>query len=525
MQQRWRSLFLQLAVANASFQQTCMSFDPIAYLTNATIRVHEYVPANTTIQLPGMDPTCGRTKQLIPIDACRVALTIATSNRSSFIFEMFFPSEGTGRLLATGNGGIDGCIKYEDMVYALDHGFAVTGTNNGHNGTGGEAFLNNPDVIEDFSFRALHTGTGVGKKLLKAFYGTSQYKSYYLGCSGGGRQGVQAASLFPDDYDGILVGAPALNFNYMSAWRASFYTITKAANSSGFIAAGTWQGLIHQEVLRQCDDLDGANDGILADPSLCAAVFRPETLLCGRENTTGCLTAQQVEVVRKVFSPLYGVDGKLIYSSLSPGAEVQATQRLLSGTPFSYSVDWYRYAVYSNPAWNPASWTIQDAAAAEEANPGNARTWPSDLSPFRDAGGKLILYHGGADQQITPFDTERWYNYMSAQMGATSKDLDTFMRFFRIPGMGHCSGGVGAWQVGQNRAGAQGTPYEPKTNALAALVNWVETDTAPDTLLGTKFVNDTITNGVALSRRHCRYPLLSTYVGGETASAASWSCK
>ncbi|KAL1612356.1 hypothetical protein SLS60_000582, partial [Paraconiothyrium brasiliense] len=481
---------------------------------------------NTTIPLDGMDSTCNRPNQLFSVEACRIALTIPTTNRSSVIVELFLPhlTAWTGRYLATGNGGIDGCIKYEDIAYGLSHGFATTGSNNGHNGTGGKEFLNNKDIVIDFSWRALHTATKTGKTLTKAYYGTDIGKSYYMGCSGGGRQGIQAADLFPNDYDGILVGAPALNFNYMSAWRASFYTITGSANSSDFIKPELWQG-IHSEVLHQCDALDNALDGILIDPSLCLGTFRPEALLCTTTIDTACLTAAQVEIVRKVFTPLYNVDGSIIYPPLSPSAETQATQRLLSGIPFPYSVDWFRYAVYSNPSWDPSTFSIQDAAAAQEKNPGNAATWPSSLSSFRDAGGKLLIYHGGADQQITHFDTERWYNYVSVGMEERSGDLDKWMRFFRVPGMGHCSGGVGAWQIGQSGAAAQGVGYKPRENVLAAIVEWVEERTAPDEIVGTRFINDTVAGGVDFQRAHCRYPLRSMYMAGNDGALESWECR
>jgi feruloyl esterase len=490
-----------------------MSFDPTAQLPNTTVRLHEYVRAdpNVTVPLPGMDKSCSREQQLFTSNACRIALTIPTSNRSSFIFELFLPDEDawTGRFMATGNGGIDGCIKYEDIAYGLSHGFATAGTNNGHNGTGGKDFLDNPEIVIDYSWRALHTAADVSKSLIEQYYGKPPTKNYYLGCSGGGRQGIQAALLFPDDYDGIVVGAPALNFNYLSAWRAHFYTVTGSMNSTGFIAAETWQGSIHEEVLRQCDGLDGVQDGILADPRLCAAIFRPEALICGgstptKGNSSSCLTSEQVEVVRNVFSPLYGVNGEMIYPSLCPGAESRATERLLSGSPFPYSVDWYRYVVYSNPDWDPASWTIKDAQAAEDMNPADVRAWPSDLFPLRDRGSKLLIYHGGADQQITMFDTEKWYNYLSVGTNATSDELDSFVRFFRIPGMAHCSNGVGAWQIGQNLAGAKGLPYDSEHNVLAALVDWVEQDNAPEMIIGTKFDNDTVSRGVELLRPHCR---------------------
>lgn len=453
-----------------------------------------------------MDSSCNRSNQLIPSESCRIALDIPTSNVSSVILELFLPGEveWTGRLLGTGNGGIDGCIKYEDIAYGLEHGFAVTGTNNGHNGTSGGAFLNNPNVITDFSWRAIHTAAEAGKILTKAFYASAPRKSYYIGCSGGGRQGIQAADLFPDDYDGILVGAPGLNFNYMSAWRASFYVITESKNSSDFIEPETWKSLIHGEVLRQCDNLDGLDDGILIDPAFCAAILRPEALLCGNNKTSNCLSPKQVQMVDKVFSPLYGTEAQMIYPPLAPGAEVQAIQRLLSGSPFPYSVDWFRYAVYADPNWDPVNWTIEDAKVAEEKNPGNARTWPNDLTALRDRGGKLLVYHGGSDQQITGFNTEVWYDYLSRSMNTRSEDQDEFLRFFRIPGMGHCSGGNGAWKIGQSGAGADGTAFEAESNVLAALVQWVEDGKKPDSIVGTKFLDDDVGKEIEFRRRHCR---------------------
>jgi feruloyl esterase len=194
------SLASFLAFTNAStsdFRQACLSFAPTSFLANTTLRLQEHIPANTTITLSGMDPTCSRTLQLISQEACRIALTIPTSNRSGIIFEIFLPTPDswTGRFLSTGNGGIDGCIKYEDISYGISHGFATTGSNNGHNGTGGESFLNNPDSVADFSYRSIHTAAVSGKILTDKFYGKSHQKSYYIGCSGGGRQGVQAASL------------------------------------------------------------------------------------------------------------------------------------------------------------------------------------------------------------------------------------------------------------------------------------------------------------------------------------------
>ena len=337
-----------------------------------------------------------------------------------------------------------------------------------------------------------------------SFYGEAHTKSYYIGCSGGGRQGIQAAYLNPEDYDVILAGAPALHFNYMSAWRASFFTITGSANDTRFIPASVWQSLVRDEVLKQCDELDGVDDGIIVDSRGCAETFNPESLQCSDESTDNCLTAEQVEVVRKVFSPLYGIDGELIYPGLAPGAESLATQRLLSGTPFPPSVDWYRYAVYSEPSWDPASWTVEDAKAPDAKNPGNSRAWPSDLSTYRERGGKLLLYHGSVDQQITGFNTERWYDYLLQGMQTSTEEQDKFLRFFRVPGHSHCNGGAGAWQFGQNLVGAAGLGFDAETNILKALIEWVENDRAPETIIGTKFVNDSAALGIQSQRKHCR---------------------
>ena len=193
----------------------------------------------------------------------------------------------------------------------------------------------NPDVITDYAWRSLHTSTRVGKKLTQLFYEKDHTKAYYLGCSLGGRQGMKAADMFPGDFDGIVAGSPALDFNNMQSWRANFFPITGSANSIGFIAQSLWKGLIHEEILTQCDGIDGLEDGIIEDPNLCH--FRPEALLCANQTATVCLTASQVEVVRRIFSPFYGQRGKLIYPAMQPGSEILAAEKLYAGKPFSNS--------------------------------------------------------------------------------------------------------------------------------------------------------------------------------------------
>ena len=141
--------------------------------------------------------------------------------------------------------------------------------------------------------------------------------------------------MFPADFDGIVAGSPALDFNNLQSWRASFYPITGPNTSTNFITESVWSNLIHDEILEQCDGLDGVMDGIIEDPNLCD--FRPEALLCDNDTVTDCLSSTQVGMVRKIFSPFYGLDGNLIYPAMQPGSEIMASENLYAGAPFSYS--------------------------------------------------------------------------------------------------------------------------------------------------------------------------------------------
>lgn len=394
-------------------------------------------------------------------------------------------------------------------------------------GTEGLPFLNHPETVIDFAWRSLHTTADAGKALANAFYGKPHSKSYYLGCSLGGRQGIKSAEMFPNDFDGIVAGAPGVDFNNLISWRARFFTITGAANSTNFIPATAWKTWIHDEVLRQCDAIDGLKDGIIEDPSLCN--FDPSTLLCPQAQpdatTAPCLTAQQVTQLNTIFTPYRFPNGDLIFPAMQPGSEVTAVDRLYAGAPFPYSEDWFKYVVHNNPSWDASTFSFPDARAAAHLNPGDIRTYPLQLLSFEQRGGKLLTYHGQQDGQISSLNTARWYDDLR---GARSQaDMDKWIRFFRVSGMNHCSGGPGAWVFGQggNNAAA-GVPFEPQRNVLSAVVEWVERGVAPEVLEGTKFVDDKVGEGEGFRRRHCRYPLRNVFLGGGGGDGdkGGWRC-
>ena len=325
-------------VTSLGFETDCSAFAASLALENSTIHFSQHVPAGSNLTFPDNPETCTRPFQLVPVDICRVVLSVATSSRSSTRIEAWLPqaSNWTGRVLSTANGGISGCIQYEDLAYGASLGFASLGSNGGHDGMTGVPFLNNEDVVADFAWRALHTTAQVAKSIAPQFYSQNYTKSYYLGCSTGGRQGWKSAQSFPEDFDGIVAGAPALAFNNLTSWSGSFYQIFQAAGSDGFPPMPSWPS-IDDSILAQCDALDGAEDGIVETATLCNAIYRPEALICDSSttNSSTCITALQAGTIRTLFSPLYGKDGALVYPSLpaTPGV-AQLANAFYAPAPF-----------------------------------------------------------------------------------------------------------------------------------------------------------------------------------------------
>ncbi|PBP28443.1 hypothetical protein BUE80_DR000526 [Diplocarpon rosae] len=504
---------------------SCEQFGSELDIPNVTVNFATHVPAGTKLAFSqdyGLR-SCRRPSQVVDVDLCRVAMYVATSNRSGITLEAWLPADWSGRFLSSGNSVLSGCIQYEDLAYGSSLGFATVGANNGHNGTKGLALGENEDILRDFVDRSMHTGVLVGKQLTEKFYGSAHHKSYYLGCSTGGRQGFKAVQTYPEDFDGVVVGAPALNFPSLISWNAHFYTILGKEGDPNFVSPVLWRGLIHIEVLHQCDGIDGALDGIIEDPSLCH--FNPETLLCPSESsdTTSCLTPVQVSAVRKVYEDYYGADGELIYPRLQPGAEQMAATVLFRGKPFPYSEDWFRYVVYKNASWDAATYSVQDAQVAIEQDPFNISTWNGDLSAFESKGGKILHYHGQADAIITSNISPMYYDRVSSTMGKTPAELDDFYRLFRVSGMGHCIGGDGAHFIG-NQAETVSTA-DPQNNVLLRMVDWVENGNAPETITGTRYINDDKSQGVELVRNHCKYPKRNVCIDKTNdQKAEAWEC-
>ncbi|KAF7350350.1 Carboxylic ester hydrolase [Mycena venus] len=474
----------------------CLSLKSTLALENTTILDVSYVSGGSTVKLHG---DCGVSKAFVSASLCRVQFSTSTSDKSSIRAEAWLPDEWYGRFLGVGNGGLGGCIAYEDLNYGSALHFATVGSNNGHDGDSGRPFLENPEVLNDFAFRSIHVEAVIGKQILEVYYGRPHDKAYYLGCSTGGRQGTQSALKYPTDWDGIIAGAPATDFNHLLHWSAMLARYIGSPNpdsSPEFIPPDLWK-LVAGEILNQCDGIDGVRDGIITEPDACN--FRPEALLCAGPDSEKCLSLPQVEALRKIYSPLYD-NGELIYPRYDPGAEsIHPGGTLLSGQISNYAQDWLKYAVLNVTEFDFSNYGPEHGRMADDVNPGGIATFNGDLSAFRDRGGKFLTYHG---RLIASGNSKRVYDLVSRTLAMPS--LDAFYRLFLIPGMGHCALGPGAWAFGQ-LGGTEGARNESSHNVLLALVDWVEGGVAPDTITGTAVDGTT--------RVHCRYPMRSVWNG------------
>ena len=365
----------------------------------------------------------------------------------------------------------------------------------------------------------VHTAVVVGKQMTELFYNRTYTKSYYMSCSTGGRQGFKAVQEFPEDFDGVVAGAPAFAFTNLTSWSGNFFKITGPPGSPTFVPRSMWAA-IHEDILQNCDKLDGAEDGILEETSLCR--YDPAGLACKNLDSKSsiCLTEAQVNTVKQVYSPFLQKDGSLIYPRMPPGTGFSP---LFDGAPFSITKEWYRNVVFGNKEWDPANLSLADIEFATKLNPNNIETWKGDLNEFKNQGKKVIHYHGLADPLISAENSARYYEHVRTTMNLNYSEMDSFYRYFRISGMGHCGNGDGAWAFGQNAKAVAVTSAEG--NILTAIIRWVEQDVPPDMMTGTKWVNDDPSKGILFRRRHCKYPKRNKFSGkGAHTDPMGWEC-
>ncbi len=443
---------------------------------------------------PGGPPAAGNPYASLPA-FCRVAVTLRPGPTSDVKAEVWMPASGwNGKLQVVGNGGFAGTVGYRAMATALAAGYATASTDTGHTGPAANTFASE-DVTLDFAYRAVHETAVAAKKAVDGFYGAAPKSSYFTGCSTGGRQALTAAQRYPEDFDGIVGGAPAIFTTRQAFGQIWFYQAI--AVGDGAIPKEKLP-LIHDAALAACDGLDGAKDGVLENPLACT--FDPGVLACtAGAAPSSCLTPPQVDAVRRVYAGAkHATTGEKIFPGLERGSELG-----WSPVPVSYAVDYFKHVVFKNPAWDPA--TLDFGKDVAEAYPAAHQIFDANdprLGAFVGRGGKLLMYQGWAEPGIPPGHVVNYY----AKVKAQTAGADSAVRLFMVPGMGHCGGGDGASTF----------------DMAAALDRWVETGKAPEQIPASRVRNGKTDR----TRPLCAYPNYARYSGtGSIDDAANFACR
>ncbi|EIN04104.1 tannase and feruloyl esterase [Punctularia strigosozonata HHB-11173 SS5] len=446
---------------------------------------------------------------------CRVQIKVVTNpaTNKTANAEVWLPEDWNGRFLAVGNGGHSGGVTVEDLGFvAVAQGFAGVSTDTGHNGTSGDTPwpLHNDDAIIDWSWRAMHVSVQVGKEVVKQYYQQAANKSYYIGCSTGGRQGLKEVQMFPEDFDGVVVGSPANWMTHVQPWSLHVNGLVQPVNSSGWISADTWQNLIHNEVLKQCDGLDGVEDGILNDPTQCN--FDPSPITCPTHATdsSDCLTSAQVAAFTQVFSDYVEANNTFIFNGLYLGGELDYPNALVGDHVSTLALYYERYFVMNDSDWHVSELDLAAIELGDKLDVGQANAIEANISAFTNSphNGKIIHYVGLADQLISPGNSKLYYDSVKSFMEDNDLgDIDDAYRLFPVPGMKHCKEGFGANAFGGVMQASSGQPpleNDSKHNILQALVAWVENGAEPVRLEAAWYVDDDHNNGIGFTRPLCK---------------------
>ena len=457
---------------------------------------------------------------------CRVTGIMRPSSDSAIRFEVWMPEhEWNGRLLGTGNGGFAGSIYYQQLEEYLKRNFAVAASDAGHQAEGTDASwaYGHPEKVKDFGWRAVHLMTERAKQVIAAYYGKPETKAYFDACSDGGREALMEAQRFPEDYDGILAGAPAYAWSTLLAAGVPILQ-TLVADPRAYIP-GAKLDAIQKASLAACDALDGVKDGIINDPAKCR--FDPDVLLCKGEDSKDCLTQPQVEALKTLYRGPRDGQGRVFFPGFTMGDET-AWREWIVGTDPEASVSArfirndFRYIVTGDPKWNPLTANV-DAMLHEskEKSAADLDATNPDLSRFAARGGKLILYHGWDDQAISPGSTIDYFKKVVATMGEPK--TDSFVRLYMVPGVEHCLGGPGPSAFGQ--LGTE-TAKGPRHGVFDSLQDWVEKASPADDVFATKYEpGENGARKAVMTRPLCAYPKVATYNGtGDPNDAGSFVC-
>lgn len=497
---------VSIAASNA-----CAEIAKLA-LPDATVTSAESIAAGQYEKLeeatrgrPGLN-IAGRL-QMAPNPAfCRIAATLKPVADSNIKIEVWLPLAGwNGKMLAVGNyGGWAGAgvLMYNGMLTGLYDGYATVSTDLGHGNSKeeqvGRYTLNSPTKVIDWAYRAAHLMTVHAKSIIKAYYGKAPSRSYMIGCALGGAEGLIAAKKYPEDFDGIVAGAPHTELASFSALQ--IYPGWLISQEPSRLIPQFKYKTIHDAVVKRCASPIGQKDNVVEEPQKCD--FDPKELQCKGADAPDCLTAPQVDLLQKIYAgPVNPRTNESIFPGMARGSELDMFG-IANGREPTVPVNMFRYAVFDQPDWNwkAMDWDRDMATAVEFMRP--LVDVDADLEPFFDRGGKLLIYIGWNDNH-NPIDLIDYYQQLVKKSGA--QKTKNALRLFTMPGMGHCSGGPGC----------------DTFNKLSVIDAWVSNGRAPDQIVASKVES----GKVVRTRPLCAWPQVSKYQGsGDTNEAANFSC-
>ena len=435
---------------------------------------------------------------------CRVTATLRPSAASNIRMELWLPIAGwNGHFRGTSPNGLGGVINYNAMGVGLTDGFAVASTDTGHQG-GETGWMQVPDQVTDFAGRAMHETTVAGKALTMAYYGTAPRFSYMIECGGGSAAALHEVQKYPADYNGVVVGGHAAHLTRQMFGQLWLWGATHPDGVA--ILPSAKLPVLHAAVLDKCDALDGVKDGLLENPVRCA--FDPKEIECKAADGPDCLSAPQVEAVRKIYAgPTNPRTGERVWPPLYRGSELDWSFFTESASPVGIATSTLRDAILKDPAWDYRTTPVdfdRHVALADRSEIARVNASNPDISAYVRQGGKLIL-SGGWNNALVPAGAVLDY-YQRVEAAIGGDDTRRAVRLYMVPGMIECNGGPGT----------------DTFDLLGVMRRWVEQKQAPQEVLASRVEH----GKVIRTRPLCPYPQVATYSGrGSTDSASSFTCK
>jgi pimeloyl-ACP methyl ester carboxylesterase len=447
------------------------------------------------------------------VEICKVSAHANPAAGSEIKFHVWLPVSWNGKMLGFGGGGFNGSLTIDGLVLTkpVNDGYAALSTDAGHDvGEGAKWALGHPEKIVDFGHRANHVGTVAAKAIIEAYYGSATKHAYFHGCSNGGRDALMLAQRYPEDYDGIIAGAPANSWTALMSSFARNGLVTRLSPAVDTLAPKLT--MVRDAAIKQCDAADGVKDGLISNPAACR--FDPRVLQCKSGASSTCLSKPEATALRGIYQGTRTRDGQVIMPGFPPGSELEwpAWFTAPDGQAQGMAQEFFRNMVYDDPNWDRTNFVLdRDYPAAKRRMASILDATDTDLRPLARRGGKLLMYHGWDDPAIPAGNSIRYFEAARRKLGRRADQA----RLFMVPGMAHCGGGTGPNGL----------------DMLAALDSWVQTGKAPERLTATRYEDSKLAfvglaTKVLATRPICAWPNTPHYKGsGSKDDESSFACR